>query len=152
MQNVIRLVSLEEVNEVKQYFHENRKMRHLVELYGLELATWQMYAKDIGEKFGFPALYWESQKEYVIDAYLDWIRDLSWYNDIQEFAIVIYDYRLFLRDEKMNLRKSTHGNYTINKEMIICTFVDTVLPWWEHEIENFVVDGKAKRFNVYLVD
>ena len=38
------------------------------------------------------------------------------------------------------------------KEYVMNNLKDTVLPWWESEVVNCVVEGKRKSFNVYLVD
>jgi len=149
--NTIRLVKQDEIDKTKQYFDKKGDKGLLVELQGKELRTWQQYAIEIGKKLKFPVMYQESQKEHIVDAYFDWIRDLSWYESIEEFAIIIYDYNQFLRDEKGNIRKGNYGNYIINKEMIVSGFVDVVLPWWEYEVKQCVVEGKAKSFNVYLV-
>ena len=151
MKNSIRLVKQEEIYETKQYFIERGETGLLVELHGKELRTWQQYAVEIGKQFKFPAMYQESHKEHIVDAYLDWIRDLSWFEGIEEFAIVIYDYNQFLRDEKGKVRNGNYCEYIINKEMIISGFVDTILPWWEYDVAQCSVDGKIKPFNVYLI-
>ncbi|KQL34056.1 hypothetical protein AN960_20570 [Bacillus sp. FJAT-25509] len=74
-----------------------------------------------------------------MDRYLDWIRDLDWIEK-DSFAIVIYNYNDFLNTE-LEL-----------KDIIINTFKDTILPFWEEEVERVVVEGKAKSFKVYLVE
>ena len=38
------------------------------------------------------------------------------------------------------------------KKIIIEDIEDIILPWWEKEVEDCVVEGKAKSFNVYFVD
>ena len=74
-----------------------------------------------------------------LDGYLDWITDLSWLNR-DGYALIIKNYNCFMSED---LRK---------KEIVMESFGKTVLPWWENEVERCVVEGKAKSFNVYLVE
>jgi len=152
MKNTIRLVKQDEIDKIIQYFNKKDDKGLLVELQGKELRTWQEYSVEIGEKFKFPDMYRNPPREHGVDAYLDWIRDLSWFGEIEEFAIIIYDYSQFLRTEHDNVRECNYCKYIINKEMIVESFVNVVLPFWEHDVERCVVGGKTKPFNVYLVD
>ena len=152
MENSIRLVGQDKIDEVKRHFKEKGDKGLLVELQGKELETWQQYAVEIGRKLSFPAMYQESEKEHVFEAYDDWITDLSWFEGVEEFAIIIYDYRLFLWREKGNVRQGTYGSYILDKNLVVRSFVDSVLPWWDGDVEKYCVGGKAKPFNVYLVD
>ena len=152
MENSIRLVGQDKIDEVKRYFKEKGDKGLLVELQGKELETWQQYAVEIGRKLNFPAMHQESESEYSPDVYLDWIRDLLWFEEVEEFAIIIYDYAQFLRREKGNIRQGAYSAYTLDKDMVVCSFVDAVLPWWDGDVEKYCVGGKAKPFNVYLVD
>jgi hypothetical protein len=152
MKNNIRFVRNDEIDKIKQYFDKIGDKGKLVELQGKELRTWEQYATEIGKKLKFPEMYQKLRKEHIVDSYHDWLRDLSWYEQTEEYAIIIYDYSQFLKDERGNIRQGCFGNYSINKDMIICGFVDTILPWWEYEVEQCVVGGKAKPFNVYLIN
>jgi hypothetical protein len=40
---------------------------------------------------------------------------------------------------------------SVHKRMIIDLFKNEILPWWEYEVVNHVVDGTTRKFNVYLV-
>jgi hypothetical protein len=82
MRNTIRYVKHDEVNKVKQYFHE-KDHGLLVELYGQELPTWQSYAQEIAKKLNFPI-----ENAYTFDGYLDWITDLSWHDDIRSLRLL----------------------------------------------------------------
>lgn len=107
---------------------------YLVEIDGANIQSWRDFISEIEEKMKFPTTCIDS-----IDRYLDWIRDLSWLNS-DGYVLIIYNYSQFLLND---LRI---------KELIMDSFKDTVLPWWQGEVEKFVVDGKAKPFNVYLVN
>ena len=36
--------------------------------------------------------------------------------------------------------------------MIMDDFRENLLPWWQKEIENFVVEGKSKPFVIYVIN
>jgi hypothetical protein len=114
----------------------------LVELNGEKIQTWNEYITEVESKFYFPR-----SCELNGNRYLDWIRDLTWFeegvykeNKINKFALVIYKYSKFCKN-----------NITLKNE-IINEFEDTILPFWEEEVERVVVEGKPKSFIVYLVD
>ena len=113
------------------------KMKHqtfLVELDGSEIQSWEDYIIRVETLMRFPTTCVDN-----IDRYLDWIRDLSWLN-CEGYILIIYHFDQFLsRDSRI-------------KTIIMESFESTVLPWWQSEIEQFQVEGKAKPFNVYLVD
>lgn len=110
---------------------------YLAELNGEIIPTLNDYLKKIGETFKFPVF--SNYDTLNLDAYLDWITDLSWLN-AQEFVLIIRNFKLFLQDDLKS------------KKEILEDFKEVVLPWWEKEVEQYVVGGKAKPFNIYLVD
>ena len=141
MKNTIRYVQQEEIEQVRQYFKEKGDKGLLVELWGEELRNWEQYSIKIGQLLQFPEMYQYPPRSHVFDAYLDWMEDLSWFKEVEEFAIIINGYdSSFLSYDKSS------------KKMIVETFVTSVLPWWEYNVERCSVGGKAKPFNVYLVD
>ena len=92
------------------------------------------YLSEVWKVFHFPQT---GHVNYY--AYLDWIRDLDWLGtDAYVFAI---------RDFKTFMEKSLK-----EKELILKSLENTVIPWWDSEIEKFQVAGMAKPFKVYLVD
>ena len=110
---------------------------YLAELNGEIIPTLNDYLKKIGETFKFPVF--SNYDTLNLDAYLDWITDLSWLN-AQEFVLIIRNFKLFLQDDLKS------------KKEILEDFKEVVLPWWEKEVEQYVVGGKAKPFNIYLVN
>ena len=142
MKNTIRYVQQEEAELVRQYFKDKGNKGLLVELSGKELKTWDQYAAKIGQIMQFPEFFLNRTSGHVVDSYLDWMRDLLWFQEegVEEYAIIINDYRSFLSHD------------VSDKQMIIETFVTIVLPWWEYDVERCSVGGKAMPFNVYLVD
>ena len=153
MKNTIRTIKQNEVEEIRSYFKEKGAKGVLVELNGKDLRTWQQYSEEIGEKFCFPAMYKESERENAVPSYLDWIRDLTWFTEVDEFAIIIYNHGNLAIDQRNRVREGVDGSkYIYNNDMIIATFVTVVLPWWEYDVEKNQVGGKAKAFNVNLAE
>ena len=67
------------------------------------------------------------------------MRDLEWLGK-DEYALIIYNYENFL-EQDLSLKK-----------VIMDDFAESIMPWWQDEVETCVVGGKAKPFNVYIVD
>lgn len=74
-----------------------------------------------------------------LDGYLDWITDLGWLN-ADGYALIITNSKKLIEEEPEK------------REDVLWLFKEDVLPWWQEEVEKDVVGGKAKPFNVYLVD
>ncbi|GAB1530034.1 MULTISPECIES: barstar family protein [Brevibacillus] len=107
---------------------------HIVEMSGANIQSWKDYISEIQMKFKFPTSCLDS-----MDRYLDWIRDLDWL-DKDGYVLIIYGYSDFLKDDPR-----------LKKE-IITDFTDVILPFWQEEVKEVVVEGKAKSFMVYLVE
>jgi hypothetical protein len=75
----------------------------------------------------------------LFDAYLDWMRDLDWLN-AEGYLLIITNFSEFLKNDPAL------------KAEIIDDFSKIIFPWWEEEVERCSVGGKAKPFNVILVD
>lgn len=133
VQNQILRVSVKEVKEIIQELKISANL-HIVELQGKGIQSWEDYITEVEKAFEFPTTCIDSP-----DRYLDWIRDLDWLNK-EGYVLVIYDYNIFLENEP-----------ALKKDMIRL-FTDIILPWWQEDVEKCVVEGKAKPFNVYLVD
>jgi hypothetical protein len=131
--NKILEVSSEDINSIrKQLISDDRA--HFVELNGADIQSWEDYVSEVQAKFRFPTSCLDS-----VDRYLDWMRDLGWLEK-DKYTLVINDFRLFLQ------------NKSELKNEIISDFTDIILPFWREEIEEVVVEGKAKPFMIYLVE
>jgi len=64
--------------------------------------------------------------------------DLDWLGK-KSYILIIHDYSKFLMQDLEC------------KKMIMEIFNDEILPWWQKNIEKYVINGKSKPFNVYLV-
>ncbi|MDI7743145.1 barstar family protein [Lysinibacillus fusiformis] len=105
-----------------------------IELEGANIQSWEDYISEIEHKFKFPSSCTDS-----IDRYLDWMRDLDWLEK-EKYILVINNYKYFLKDSKEL------------KNDIIRDFKETILPFWQTEVKDVIVDGKPKTFMVYLVE
>lgn len=105
----------------------------VLELDGADIQSWNDYISVIQSGFQFPTPCFDS-----VDRYLDLMRDLSWL-DKEGFALFINNFDLFLKED-LELG-----------EEIIGDFAEVILPFWQDEVKEVVVEGKAKPFMVYLV-
>ena len=132
MENRIFHVSVTEANEVKSNVqHDNTTF--LVEIDGTFISNVAEYLSCISELYTFPI------PSRGLDGYYDWMRDLDWLEK-ERYILIIHNYMSFLKDDPSQ------------KKVIMDGFSDIILPWWESEIEQCVVGGKAKPFNIYITD
>lgn len=127
--NQIYQITNKEIEKIKMDCLET----YIVDIDGGKILNLSQFLDIMTEKFKFPI------PSKSLDSYLDWIRDLSWI-DSQEFMLIIRNFSLFLKDD------------LTTKNEIIDDFKEIILPWWETEVEQCVVGGKAKPFNIYLID
>lgn len=106
---------------------------YVVEINGEDVQNREEYLAFMSEAFRFPI------PSRGFDGYLDWITDLDWLHK-EEYVLIINHYKEFMKKDPGN------------KKEIIEMFQEDILPFWEGEVEVVFVGGKAKKFNVYLVD
>lgn len=100
---------------------------------GKQVRTLPEYLKVMSEEFSFPI------PSKGVDGYMDWIRDLMWIEQ-ENIVLFIEDLPHFLEDDPSE------------KAEMIELFRDSILPWWDGEVELYVVEGEKRSFLVYLVD
>ena len=133
MDNKISQIMENQLLQLKKQFSEDKSI-WVAEIDGNNIKDWASYAHAIEKAMQFPT---PCDKSY--DVYLDWIRDLMWLKS-SAFVLIIQHYNSFMAED------------TSMKAEIIDDFKEIILPWWGSEVEQHVVNGKAKPFNVYLVD
>ena len=113
--------------------NKNDNNYHVVVIDGKENQDWDTYVKTMGKLFQFPrpAIIWPQ--------YEDWMEDLWWF-DVDGFILGILNYDKFLSKD---LRY---------KEWVMESFRDVILPWWEEDVEKYVVGGKKKYFGVFIIE
>lgn len=126
-------ISNKEFEKIKKNLLNNEQM-YVVELNGENIQSWESYIIDIQTKFKFPTSCIDS-----IDRYFDWMRDLEWLKK-ESYTLIINKYNLFMKN-----------NIELRNE-IISDFKEVILSFWQDEVEEVVVGGKAKLFTLYLVD
>ena len=122
-------------NEYKE-FAESSDFREsfVAEIEGDKIQSRNDYLNEAWDKLRFP------QTGFInFNAYLDWIRDLDWIKE-ESVILVILNFERFLKDD-LEL-----------KTEIVETLDEIVLPWWQEEVLNCVVEGEVRPFNVFLVD
>lgn len=89
-------------------------------------------------------LFLELQKKFQLpdvngwDAIRDWLGDLGWLNK-EGYILAIKNFNQLLSDDQ------------VSKDMFLEVLADTV-EWWNGDVEKYVVQGKKKRFDVYILD
>lgn len=133
IKNNIKSINNDDLNLLRKKLIENGRTL-VVELDGAKIQSWIDYVSEVQSKFKFPTSCLDS-----VDRYLDWIRDLEWLEQ-KEYVIIINHFGDFCKDNPST------------KNEIILDFEETILPFWQEEIKNTVVEGEAKSFMVYLVE
>ncbi len=132
MTNKVYNISKREMDDLKEELKKDNYL-YIVEVDGNTIQSLQDYLNAVNEKFDFPI------PVRGLDGYLDWIRDLEWLEK-EKYVFIINNFKNYIKED-LNI-----------KDRIIKDLEKIVLPWWQEEVEECVVDGKAKPFNVYLVD
>ena len=132
MENKIYYVSSDKIQCLKKEFNKRINV-FIVEIDGNLIQDKGDFLNIMTEKFQFP------YSVNGFDGYLDWIRDLEWLEK-EEYILIINNFSNFMK-KNVSLKK-----------IIIEDIEEIILPWWQKEVENYVVEGKVKPFNVYLVD
>lgn len=131
MQNKIMIKSAKEYEAIHEELTRKRDV-FLVEIDGCACKKRTDFFEIVSRCFHFPI-----PSKYFC-GYEDWIRDLSWIEE-PEIVLTILNYDQFLQEDKEG------------KCGVVMGFTDLVLPWWDTEVQFYVVEGKPRPFNVYLV-
>lgn len=120
--NKIETINIEYLNEL---VNRNNSNCHIAIIDGKENKNWDSYIKTIENLYRFPT------KDDNYDGYSDWMRDLSWL-EADSFILIIFNYDDLL------------SNDLLSRKIIINMFRNTILPWWDGEVEKYVVGGEKK--------
>jgi hypothetical protein len=131
MKNEIRHVTRQQYAEIVKAVANTSTF--IGELDGRDIHDLGDFLEKVYDVFQFPNYY------KSIDGYLDWIRDLDWLQS-DGFIFAILNFKSFMDADP-------HA-----REIILASMEDTVIPWWDGDVEKYSVGGKAKPFNVYYVD
>jgi hypothetical protein len=131
IKNSISFVTRQEAETIKTSINASI---FVAEIEGKKIKTEEDYFREVWLAFDFPPALRPSWAGHD-----DWIRDLDWLN-ADGYLFFVYDFPQFLRND--------HDS----KAFFAKHFQDFILPFWEDEVTRVVVGGKAKSFNVYLVE
>ena len=132
MNKNILSVTNKEISEIIREAVVDPKTR-VVEIHGKSIRFSEDYYKFIEKELAFP-----HPCELITARYLDWMRDLTWF-DYDTYYFVIYDSSYFMLSDPDG-----------KKDFFYC-FKEYIFPWWEKEVLYFMVGGKKKTFKIYLV-
>jgi len=130
IKNKIIYTRVENIINIQQYAKVNNY--HFAELCGNEIQSWDEYINLIESKFCFPT-------KVNVHGYVDWMKDLDWLNK-DGYILIIKQYNEFLQND------------ISTKKLVIELFKESILPWWEKDIELYVGNGIAKNFTLYLIN
>ncbi|WP_115751711.1 barstar family protein [Listeria kieliensis] len=130
LKNKIFHISKSELLKIKEERKKSACFNVTIE--GDDIKTKEEFFSIMADKFKLP-------DSNGWDSFIDWMTDLSWINE-QCICFVIEDYSLFLKEDSQS------------KEMVTEIFEEDILPFWENEVTEVVVDGKPRQFDVYLID
>jgi len=132
MKNMISKIGINEFKNIKNEFKINRNI-YIAVVDGKNIQSWDSFFDNMIEKLKLP------MKEYRnVNAYLDWMRDLKWL-DGEGYILFIENWVDFMKED-LDMKRN-----------IIDDFENYILPFWDTEVEQVVIGGKTKMFNVYLV-
>lgn len=132
MQNNIINVSSNEMTDIMKTI-ENDSSLFIAQINCNYVQDLQEYLNKMSEVFHFPF------PSRSIDSYNDWMRDLDWLNK-DGYVLVFYNFKEFLCKD------------LISRKAIIDGFSNVILPFWQEEVIETVVEGESKLFTVYLVE
>ena len=131
MTNKIMRVPYQKLKNIREEI-QKREDIFLVEIKGEQCTNLSEYLDVMSDFLQFPI------RAKGLDGYLDWMTDLTWIEK-PEVIIVIYEFKDFLENDLQI------------KEAIIEDFKGIILPWWESEVVNYVVEGETRKMTLYLV-
>lgn len=99
-----------------------------------KIKSWNDYARILEKELEFPRPIQGSPNRF-----LDWIRDLTWF-DYEQYALVCLHFDRLAA-------KNFQDAYEIYDE-----WKKIILPFWEYEAPRCIVEGKTKDFQVYIVE
>ena len=136
MNNQTICITKEQEKEfIKKYILKNY---YIAKIDGSNIQTLNDYMNAIIIAFQFPKDMFTNTNS--IDAYNDWMRDLTWIDQYDGYILLIENFEQMM------------SSYPKEKGIILEEFEETIYPFWENEVLHTVVDGKAKGFFVFLID
>jgi len=134
---VLKIKEINIIQAKKMKKELEKKNIFIGEINGKKINTLDDYMNVIIKEFNFPENIFKNIDS--IDAYNDWMTDLSWLEDYQGYAIFIYNLKYMLNMD------------SVKKEIILNNFDEVIVPFWTNDIEKVVVGGEKKEFLLFDV-
>lgn len=131
----IEVINIIQAKKIKKELE--KKNIFIGEINGKKINTLEDYMNVIIKEFNFPENVFKNIDS--IDAYNDWMTDLSWLEDYEGYAIFIYNLKHMLNMD------------SVKKEIILNNFDEVIVPFWTNDIEKIVVGGEKKEFLLFDV-
>ena len=118
-------------SEAKKIILSNEKQKtHLAIIDFINVKSWSDFVIVLGDIYQLPI------RNEGYDGTRDWMEDLDWL-PYGEYVAILYNLSSI---QDKNLKENNLSLFKL------------VIQWWEKDVEQFCVGGKAKPFNVYLVN
>lgn len=134
MKNKIQYIEERNIGAIREKALFSPKTR-LVEVDGKKYGYYADFVEFLEFELSFPRKC--GRTAGYINRCDDWMRDLLW-EDYDEYVFIIYNYKWFLFHD------------CFGKGAFFNSF-EEYTKFWEYGVENCMVDGKSKVFNLYLV-
>lgn len=138
----IEKISFKDSCHLKEKFAEGNFF--IAEIDGKPIKNLEDYMRKIIEVFKFPEGLFKNLDNF--DSYDDWMTDLSWLyerkwidKDNVGFVLFLYNFDKMMEDEPDRKKK------------IVYYFNESIIPFWKDEVENVIVGGKSRVFEVFIV-
>lgn len=131
MKNTRCNVKMKKIIQIRNHYKNNGDVL-LIELDGKNTLGYQEYIANLSGQIDNSTAVWIN-----FSSYDDTMRRPYTYFNKSEVIILIYNYSLFLSEDLKT------------KKMIEHIFDNSILPFFEEEIENCVVGGKRMKYNIY---
>lgn len=148
MKNIIKHITDDELSYILKNTADNT---FIAEIDGRNILTEDDWLYTMAETFRFPVFMDNRNVNWFEGAFLpprkymmnwnrfeDWMTDLDWL-DTDSVVLIIRNY------------SHIFGDNTDIRDYVINELRDIILPWWETEVVDCVVEGKPKAFNVFLI-
>lgn len=127
---IIKLKSYKEL-DIEKYKKDNF---YIVELDGKKMRS--LYDFFVSMKIGFNL---PDDADEGWDQFNDWMTDFTWIDENRGICLIIYNSKSFLPWSFKQFESHFKGRYGY-------------LHFWEKDAPKIILDGKTRKFNVYLVE
>jgi hypothetical protein len=130
---IIYIDNDEKANFMKLYC--DNPETYTAEIDGKKVKNTQNFIDIMWSVFNFPY----PEEKHSLDAYDDWITDLSWINE-KNIGLIIKNYKYFLKKNP------------VDKNFVRNELLPDAVQFWVYECTQVIVEGQPRGFMVFLLD